>query len=172
MKPDNITIRKLTTNDLNHFFSLRLESLQESPSSFLSSYEEEKTRGSDFFEKMLNSDEIHSAIFGAFLEGKILGIAGIYRESAVKAVHKCNIWGVYVKPDYRNHGIGHQLIKAVITHAKDIMKCSIINITVETSNTTAKNLYEKLGFTVWGIEPQAMCVNQKFYDEFHMSLSF
>lgn len=167
---EDIFVRKLMSSDVDRFFDLRLESLQNNPSSFLSSYEEEKNAGPGFFDNILAMDDAKNVIFGAFINDGMVGILGVYRENMGQAAHKCNLWGMYVQPAYRKHGIGKKLIETAIKHAKEVMRCSIANITVETTNVVAKNLYEGCGFKIWGVETNAMCVNGAFNDEFHMSL--
>lgn len=169
---DKIIVRRLMKKDVNNFFNLRLESLQKSPDSFLSSYEEEKNAGSAFFENILQSNDLKNVIFGAFFKDNLIGTVGVYQENAVKAAHKCNLWGMYVQAEYRNHGVGKLLLEMAIRHCKERLGCLSINLTVETNNLAAKNLYESFGFKVWGTEVKAMRINQMFYDEFHMSLLF
>lgn len=169
---DNLIIRRLTKNDVNDFFNLRIESLQECPSSFLSSYEEEKNAGSVLFENLLSSNDNKNVIFGAFIKDKMIGTIGLYQEKFLKATHKCNVWGMYVQAVYRRHAVGKQLLEMAITHAKEKLCCLIINLTVETNNVAAKNLYEAYGFEVWGTEVKAMRIDQCFYNEFHMALLF
>ncbi len=48
-------IRRLNKDDLEVVFSLRLEALQQHPSAFLTSYEEELSRGRDFYREKLSS---------------------------------------------------------------------------------------------------------------------
>lgn len=166
-----IVIQMLEKNDLNRFFDLRLEALQNSPTSFLSSYKDEKGLGPEMYESILNQNEGNdNVIFGAIMQDNFIGIIGIYREQKSKINHKANIWGMYVKPSYRNKGIGKALLEKVLHHARNKMDCSLINISVEETNAAAKNLYESFGFTIWGTEVKAMQVNGVFYSEHHMSL--
>lgn len=167
---NQLVIRRLTQPDTTDFFNLRLESLQENPSSFLSSYEEEKQTGSIAFEKLLTSNDTKNVVLGAFLNNKLIGIIGVYQESAKKAAHKCQIWGFYVQSTYQRKGAGKKLLDAAITYARETLECLTVNLSVEASNIAAKKLYESYGFITWGVEPKTMRVEQKFYDEFHMSL--
>lgn len=165
-----VNIQKLTINDLNDFFSLRLESLNESPASFLSSYDEERLSGFDFFKKILEDNNPKNVIFGAFIQDKLVGILGLYQEIKNKISHKSIIWGMYVQPRYRCQNIGRKLMEAAIFYAKEKIQCSIIHLSVITTNAAANKLYTALGFQIWGTEPQAICLNQQYFDEFHMCL--
>lgn len=169
---DDIIVRRLVKNDINDFFDLRLESLQAYPESFLTSYEEEKISGAAKFEKLLTSNSASNVIFGAFIKDNLIGIVGIYKNGPENIAHKCNLWGLYVKHDWRKSGAGKLLIQAVIQYAREKMQCQIIDLTVAANNYAAKNLYELYGFKAWGNEIKAIYVNGKFYDEIHMSLLF
>lgn len=103
-------IRKLTQDDADMFFDLRLESLQNSATSYLSTYDEEKELG-----------KVH-------------------------------------------------YIKEAISYAKNKIKCLTIELCVVEENKPAKNLFESCGFKAWGVEPMALCINDKFYNEIHMKL--
>lgn len=167
---ENIIIRRLKKSDLNTFFKLRLEALQNSPTSFLSSYEEEEAFGISLYESLFNQDRDENIIFGAFIDEKLVGSIGLYQEKKHKAKHKSNIWGMYVQPDYRGQSIGGALIEKVLLHVKSKIKCMVVCLSVEATNTPAKKLYESCGFKVWGIEPKALQINGKYYDELHMVL--
>lgn len=167
---ENISIRRLAKNDTNIFFNLRLEALQNSPASFLSLYEEEKVSGPSFFENILCQNGIENIIFGAFVNNKLVGSIGIFQEARATTKHKCTIWGIYIQPAYRKRGIAKALMEIAIKHAKNSMHCSIVNLSVETTNVAAKKLYQSYGFEVWGIEPNAKQLHGKFYDSCHMAL--
>lgn len=164
-----LIFRKLEKEDLNIYFNLRLEALLDSPTAFLSSFDEEKKSGPKFYEKAMNNN-IHNLIFGAFKEDQLIGFIGIYQEERQKTSHKANIWGMYVQPNYRRQGVGKTLLEKALVYARNTMKSLIINISVEASNIHAKKLYEAHNFKVWGTEPKAMRVNGNFYTELHMAL--
>lgn len=77
---ESIVIRMLEKNDLNSFFDLRLEALQNSPTSFLASYKDEEGLGVAFYEPVLCQEEGNdNVIFGAIVQDNLIGIIGIYR---------------------------------------------------------------------------------------------
>lgn len=167
----SISIRKLISNDADIFFELRLESLKNSVTSYLSTYEEESRLGKDHYVKnVLSHREDDNVIFGAFLASKLIGIVGIYQATRIKMTHRSLIWGMYVKSEYRRNGIGRSLLSEALLHAKNKIKCTTIELSVEANNIPAKSLYESYGFKAWGIEPMAFRVDDKFYDEIHMKL--
>lgn len=170
MTNENISIRRLIAEDLSAFFNLRLEALLNSPTAFLASYEEEKSLGPALYENSIMQNKVNNLILGAFIDQKLIGFVGVYQEEQQKTKHKANIWGMYIQPSYRNQGVGKMLMDDLLAHVKNNMNSMIINISVEATNLSAKKLYESYGFKTWGIEPKAMRINDKFYDEAHMVL--
>ena len=153
------------------WFTMRIESLNESPSAFLASPKKELSQGADFFRARIVEGGDNNVIFGCF-DGEILaGSVGLVREGHQKASHKAFIWGMYVRPDYRGRMIGKQLLQSVIEFAVNTMKVKQINLSVESSREPAKKLYSSMGFKKWGTEQNAMHVDGKYYDEDYMALS-
>lgn len=167
-----ILIRQLKINDLDEFFKLRLESLQLAPTSFLSSYEDEKNNGPSFYENILKNKSNENVIFGAFVEDHLVGIIGIYQSHFKRLKHKATLWGIYVKPEQRKKEIAKKLMEVVINHARKKMKCLFINLCVGTDNKAAQSLYKSFGFIKWGTEPGSISIDGKLFDEDHMILSF
>ena len=163
-------IRRLGSKDLDACFALRMKALQESPASFLSTYSEEKTAGPSFLSKVLSRTDVDSVMFGAFIQNQLVGVIGIFREDKIKVHHKGNIWGMYVDGPYRRKGIARKLLDTALAHAKDPMQCLSLYLTVEAANAGARQLYESVGFTAWGMEPYALRMGDQIYDEVHMAL--
>jgi RimJ/RimL family protein N-acetyltransferase len=164
-------IRLLKISDTNEFFQHRLEGLQLDSSAFGGSYEDEIKRGPVRYQEILQKDETNNVIFGAFINGVLIGCVGIYQETSSKARHKAFIWGMYVKANARGQGIGKKLMLAAIAHAKTISQVELINLSSETTNVASRSLYLSLGFKIWGVEPKAIFENGKYYDEDHMILT-
>jgi RimJ/RimL family protein N-acetyltransferase len=167
MKTD---IRRLKLTDSEKFFNLRLESLQNAPYYFLSSYEDEKKSGPEFYEAILKREHAENIIFGAFINDQLVGIVGVYQSTYPRLKHKATLWGTYVAPEKRKMGIAKKLIQLAISHARDQMKCAVINLTVGNDNLSAKRLYEILGFKKWGTEPRSILIDENYFDEDHMYL--
>ncbi len=167
----SIQVRKLTEHDAEIFFKLRLESLQDSPSSYLSSYSEEVEMGKEFYIKNIfkNPSDLN-VILGAFSGDALIGIIGIYQGTRAKVSHQSVIWGMYINPGLRQKGIGKSLMAEVILHAKSKMSCQLIKISVEENNFPAINLYKSFDFETWGIEPMALKLGEKLHNEIHMML--
>ncbi len=72
-----------------------------------------------------------------------------------------------IRRAYRRQGVGTELFHRLDDWAKasGIVR---LELTVECTNTGAKDLYEKSGFVVEGIRPKSMNVNGSFVDEYYM----
>jgi ribosomal protein S18 acetylase RimI-like enzyme len=87
-----------------------------------------------------------------------------------KLRHKGFVWGVFVAPSHRGRGLARRLLEAVIALARNAEGIRQLNLTAYAANQAAVALYESLGFTVYGREPAAICVDGMLHDDVHMSL--
>jgi RimJ/RimL family protein N-acetyltransferase len=157
-------IRLLNIDDLDEYKSLRLEALKQVPEAFGSSYEEEV----NYSQKDWEMSFYTSNIFGAFIDGLLVGSAGFYRLNTQKTKHRGALFGMYVKPTSRGQGVASALVDIIITHAQ--LYVSQIHLACVTTNLTAVKLYEKHGFKIYGTEPRALKIGDAFFDEHLMSL--
>jgi ribosomal protein S18 acetylase RimI-like enzyme len=105
-----------------------------------------------------------SAVFGAFSDRGLLGVAGFYAHTGVKTRHKGVLWGMYVRPSARGVGTGKLLVRSVIEHARQHVE--LLQLTVVSTNLSARRLYEALGFAEYGMEPHALKhPGGKYFDE-------
>ena len=111
---NEIIIKQLTEDDWQQLRHIRLESLQDSPTNFGSSYDEEIQKSDEEWRSWPNRCDA----FGALLEDILIGSCRFSQEFGAKLSHKGNIYGMYIKPKYRGNGIAKMLIKAVIAHGK------------------------------------------------------
>src|SRR6267154_4315964 len=140
-------IRFLTELDLTAYRALRLQSLQEAPSSFGSSYEQEsKFALSDFASRIRPHGEPGNGIFGAFGEtNQLIGTLGFAREHHLKRAHIGSVWGMYVLPEFRGKGIGAALLDEALSHARKLPGLRQVILTVTAGNLPAIALYKSRG---------------------------
>ena len=159
-------IELLTQKDWQSWKNLRLEALKNEPWGFGSSFEEESNWPDHNFQQELKKSDI----YGAFTKDELIGCAGFYSLNSVKTKHKGVLWGIYVKPEYRRKGIADSLIDVVINHAKS--HAIQLHLTCVTTNLDAITLYQKKGFRIYGTEPRALKIHDKYFDEHLMVLEF
>ena len=159
-------LTKLSAADAAAFQALRLEGLAHHPSEFGAAYEEEADLPLGEVAKRLDA----SSIFGAFVDDRLLAIAGFCRSGRIKKRHKGELFGVYVSREARGRGLGETLVRHVVSKAKTEVEQLLV--TVVSENLAAKRLYAKLGFETYGHEPRAHRVGDRYFDQTHMVLIF
>lgn len=80
-------------------------------------------------------------------------------------------FGISVRKDYWNNGIGKALLQHLIDWAKVSPYCEKINLRVRDDNIRAISLYRKLGFQVEGLIKKEMKINGEFVDCLFMGLT-
>ncbi|MCF6411253.1 GNAT family N-acetyltransferase [Pseudalkalibacillus salsuginis] len=166
-----IEIRKLTPEDAEDYFTLRLEGLVKFPEAFASSYEEEIERKAEQVADRLrgqNPDTHFTA--GALYGGELVGIGTFLQREKNKTKHKGDIVGVYVAKHVQRNGIGFKLLQYLVEEARKIEDLEQILLTVMSENSSAIRSYEKLGFNEYGLERRSLKINGYYYDELLMML--
>jgi hypothetical protein len=160
-------IRRLTPSDAAAFQVLRLQGLQESPSAFSSSYEEECGRPLEAVANRLEHNSARAA-FAAFDDGKPVGVIGLGEEGGRKLAHKRVVWGMYVAPSHRGRGIAKRLLREALQFAASMPGVRQVNLGVNVANAPALRLYESMGFKPFGIEHDALLIDGEFHHEMLM----
>jgi ribosomal protein S18 acetylase RimI-like enzyme len=164
--PDTL-IRRLEPGDAAAMRALRLESLAAFPSAFATDTAEDDARPVEAFAAML-SDPEELAVYGGFVGGELVGMAGFAREAKAKMRHKGLLWGVYVRPACHGLGLGRALVEAVIAHARG--RVALLHACVSPTNDSARRTYFGLGFQSWGVERRALLVDGEWCDDDHIVL--
>jgi RimJ/RimL family protein N-acetyltransferase len=153
-----ITIEKFIEDRWQDYRDLRLESLKNEPIAFSSSYEEEQLTPENIWRERIKN------IWFVIEDDKPIGLAGIFRNNRLKTNHVCEMFGVYVRKEYRGKGVGKRLIETVLTEIQNLKGIKIINVGVNPTQKAAKHLYNQYGFKTVAHFKNWMCVNGKFYD--------
>jgi peroxiredoxin/ribosomal protein S18 acetylase RimI-like enzyme len=163
--PPAAVIRSLREDDAAPFRELRLRALREDADAFLSTLEEEQKRATEDFAQHLRRNQEGTGVLGAF-EGKTLvGMLGYQRHGALKARHRASLWGMYVAPEVRRHGIARALLDDAIERLRAIADVEQIELTVVTRDEAARALYLSAGFQVQGLVKRAFKVGRAYFDE-------
>jgi len=163
--------RILQESDARVYHQLRLAGLQSDPEAFGATYERESTFALEAIVERIRPTEGKFAI-GAFSEsGLLIGIVTFVRDGGLKTSHKGNLYGMYVSREFRGQGAGKQLMLEVIRLARQCEGLEQLNLTVVSTNESAKRLYASLGFETYGVERRALKHKGKYYDEDLMVLS-
>jgi ribosomal protein S18 acetylase RimI-like enzyme len=162
-----VTVRLLDPADAEQFKALRLIAVDNAPTAIWPTRDEELARSIEEVAARIRSTPTQ-AVFGAFESDVLIGITGVRREPLSQVNHKATIWGVFVNPSYRGRGIAQTLLSAATAHAAEQWHAVQLLLCVNAENLPAKSLYASLGFQTFGLEPRAMKIEGRFYDEEHM----
>ena len=152
-------VRRVSPEEWQVWQVLRLEGLLSDPQAFGASYVEEKP----YTEQQVRERLENNAVFGAWVEGSIVGTAGFLRAAGAKVQHRGVLFGMYVNQAYRGHGFSKALLVEVVDYAQKLV--SQLHCTVVTHNAVAIKLYETHGFRIYGTEPRSLQIEGRFYDE-------
>lgn len=100
---------------------------------------------------------------------EIIGILNSNSNSRKATVHDIS-FGMSIKNEYRNKGIGSKLLNSFINWAKEKPYLYAINLTVWKENVNAIKLYEKFGFHKCGERKFSTYKNNKYHSIFTMEL--
>ena len=103
----------------------------------------------------------------AEINGRFMGSASVKRKPLDANSHVCTI-GIGLHSDFRGKGVGTEIMNTLIQQGRDVLKCSIAELSVYEPNAAAKRLYEKSGFAVTGRIPDGCNYYGKLYDEIIM----
>ncbi len=159
-------VRRLTTEDAEAYWELRLEALKKNPEAFASSYEEAIQKDDPIKSTSRNMES--GVTFGAFVDDALIGVITFVRGSGIKVRHKADLFAVYVTPSQRGKGAGRALLSRVLEHAKSQDALIKLSVSVVSTNERAKHLYKSYGFKTVYIEEKALYVQGKFLNEEHM----
>ena len=152
-------LRMLGPEDADGFRALRLEALERHPCAFAAAHDEEVGQSAAEVAERL----ARQAVFGGFVDGALIGVAGFATPALAKKMHKGVLWGVYVRAGRRGRGLGRALVAQVIGHARD--RVTQLHAAVVTGNAVASGVYRDLGFVTYGVEPRALKVGERYFDQ-------
>ena len=125
---------------------------------FLMNYPEECDRYTPEGEKALfervNSSE-YEAMLLCLVEGKPAGICSVNFNNKIKTRHRASV-AISLLHDYWGQGLGTRLMQEMIEIAKGRECVSQIELDFIEGNTRARALYEKMGFRITGVKPNAI----------------
>lgn len=165
-----VTIRPAVPEDAAQLRELRLEALAGHPQAFAADYERTKADSAEVWVQLIieNAADNRGVICVASADDRLVGMAGLVRGRWPKTRHSGTIWGVYVQAAWRGLRVGEALLEQCIAWAQ-IQGVAIVKLGVVTTNMPAIRCYTRCGFSVYGVEPQAIYYEDVFYDELLMS---
>ncbi len=125
---------------------------------FLMRYPEEAGEITPEQEKAFIEDvngHAHNAMVLCVVEGRVVGSCSISTSHRIKLRHRAGI-GISVLRDFWGQGIGTALLETVIEAARQNPNLLQIKLEFIEGNHRARQLYEKMGFRIVGLHPNAI----------------
>ncbi len=164
-----VVVRPATPEDAAPLRELRIEALANRPEAFAADHAAALAEPVEGWVERINRNAADdSGVICVAANGeRLVGMAGLGRGHWPKTRHSAVIWGVYVTPAWRGQGVAEALIETCIAWGK-AQGVATVKLAVVTTNTPAIRCYARCGFTVYGIEPQAIYYGGAYYDELLM----
>lgn len=162
-------VRRLEAADISAMQRLRRAALSAAPWAFLATEADDLALDAEHVARSVAAPE-RAAIFLAWVEGQPAGMVGVIRETRAKIRHRAQIWGMYVDSTTRGGGLGRELLEAALAHVRGWSGVEQVHLCVAARADAARRLYERAGFTTWGVQPRAMLWGDTTLDEHHMVL--
>jgi GNAT superfamily N-acetyltransferase len=138
-----VVVREVTPDDWETLRDVRLAALREAPYAFASTYEREASFTEEQWRGRISDRSV--TYFGYLPDNpEPAGLAGAYVNDGI-----AGLVSMWVRPSARGHGVAEALIGATADWAKARDHDSIL-LWVTESNTSARKLYERCGFTLTG----------------------
>lgn len=167
-----IRVRTTCADDAPQLRELRLEALRNHPIAFTADLAESEAFPPEHWRERAaaGAGEGREAVFVAERDERLLGMTGIYVvANRPKLAHTAVIWGVYVRREARGCGVGKMLVNAALDWAR-AKRLKIVKLSATVAEDPApRRCYERCGFVPYGVDPMAVQVDGKFYDEVLMS---
>ncbi|MCA9097025.1 MAG: GNAT family N-acetyltransferase [Planctomycetaceae bacterium] len=145
---NSIIIRAMQTADGEIYKRVRLSALQESPSSFGSTFAEESKFGDQVWEERAKGLTVPESIGLLAFEGE--RVCGIVRGSPDEEDSRIGwVESMWVDPSVRRRGVGQLLMQELIEWGRS-RKLSEMKLEVTSTNSSAIRLYERCGFQATG----------------------
>ena len=156
------TVRTLGCADAADYREIRLAALKGTPQAFGSTWEAEAERPLSHFAERLAT----SVVLAAYGRAGVIGMAGYKQHGGARDRHKAFVWGTYVRPDMRRHGVALRLMQELIVSAAGCVEQ--LTLMVVEGNVEAQALYRRCGFEVYRVEPRALKGPAGYADEILM----
>ncbi len=162
-------VRRLVPADAAVYRALMVGAYRHEKDAFTSTAAERESLPLAWWEARVAVDaEAVEMVFGAFVDGQLVGAAGLNFERRTRTKHKATLFGMFVHPDFRGGGIAGALVRAILAQARATPGTEVVQLTVTDTNAAALRLYERCGFQVFGTEPLAVRIGAEFLAKTHM----
>ena len=161
----SVTVRVLTSEDLDAYRVLHRTALEEAPDAFAETSADEARRSDAQVALVLARGET----WGAFLDGRLVGKLVIDAPPWEAFQHTRWLHGVYLHRDARGSGAAAALVGRALATAKQAGAFMAI-LWVNEKNAAARKFYQRLGFCEVGRIAKGIAVGGDYVDDIMMRL--
>jgi len=161
-------VHPLSTKHAAQYRALMLHGYQHEPDAFTAEPSERASLPLSWWEQRIDGPQQSTAVFGAFVDGELVGSVALEFSTRPKTSHKAHLIGMYMLEAWRGQGLGRQLLESALDSARQRPGTEVITLTVTEGNAAAIGLYEAVGFRTFGTEPMAMRTPEGFKAKVHM----
>lgn len=166
----DIHFRRLLPPDAPAYRALRLECLQEFPYNFGTDYASQVALPKLYMEEQIERQNPDLFAVGAWDGDRLIGIAGLSRDTALHRRHIGLVIQVYVQAAYSGHRVGLRLMQALIAEAWRVEGLEQLTLEVVTSSPHAIYMYGQAGFEQMGFHKDFLKVGDRYEDAVMMVL--
>ena len=112
-------VRRLTPAHVAEYRAIMLQAYAEEPVTFIGTVSEREPLPLAWWTSRV-SDQPNPTelVFGAFVDARIAGVAGLRFDRRERTRHKASLFGMSVLPQFRRRGIARALVEAVLEQAQ------------------------------------------------------
>lgn len=149
---------KITPNiTWQEYKEIRVEAIKTNPEAFANilqdvlSDPDKKWQGFLELSKKLDGELM---LFALDDSDQVIGMLGAYWVQKPKLKHIGNVFGVFVKPEFRGKGIGTNMLMELIKELRKVPQLKKLKLEVVADEIPAIKLYKKVGFKEIGISKE------------------
>lgn len=164
-----VLVRPTREEDAEAHRELRIEGLRAAPTAFGTDAETSSRRTPEEWLADMRAGGGEGGWLRVVAEtpNELAAMIAVQIDQGSKVQHQCHIFSVYVRPAWRGLGILDSMINFGLEWAKG-KGVRIAKLSVTATNTAAIRAYTRLGFSVYGIEPEVLLWQGTLYDELLM----
>lgn len=159
-----LSIRLLCAADADAYQAIRVAAATHDPASIHADAAEIIALGRDAIQRQIEPGDAQRVV-GAFIDGELVGVAALRRDTRAKIRHRATVQGVFTRPECRSRGVARSLMQAVLDEAAKLPGLLSLELAVHAENGPAKALYQAFGFRRVGLIPGAVMLDGRCLDE-------
>lgn len=161
---DTVQIVSLPEWQWREYKKLRLEALQKDPQAFGKTYSQVAEYSDEKWQELLQS---YLCLF-AKVGNEFIGMIAIELNTTENLRHRGEIRQLYVRKEWRNKGVGEQLMNGLFSELKKLPYFRKVVLYVTKTQLSVQTLYKNLGFRTVGTLEKDIKIGDTFYDEYIM----